>query len=177
VDAGDLEHGVESTVIDARGDSPILLRPGAVTPEELEACCGRAVVMPAVGGVARSPGMRYRHYSPRAEVWLYPPGASSTPRFRDDARQLRSSGRRVAAIANYSVEADHFIPLPANTRELGRRLFGWLRELDELGVDHNLEEGVSAVGVGRAIMDRLERAASRIHGSEPDGAAPGGSSL
>ncbi len=177
VDAGDLEHGVESTVIDARGDTPILLRPGAVTAEELEACCGQKVRMPVVGSVARSPGMRYRHYSPRAEVWLYPPGASSAPRFSDDARQLRASGRRVAAIANCRVEVDHFIPLPADTRELGRRLFGWLRELDELGVDHILVEGVSGLGVGRAIMDRLERAASRIHSSEPDGAALRGSTL
>ena len=177
VDAGDLEHGVESTVIDARGDTPIMLRPGAVTAEELEACCGRNVRTPVAGSVARSPGMKYRHYSPRAELWLYPPGASHTPRFSHDARQLRSSGRRVAAIASHRVEVDHFIPLPADTRELGRRLFGWLRELDELGVDHILVESVSGLGVGRAVMDRLERAASRIQSGEPDAAVLRGSSL
>lgn len=166
VDGGDLEHGLESTVLDARGDVPILLRPGAVSLEALEAAGERGVRACSSHETARSPGMKYRHYSPQAELWLYP--ASSAPErpspLADDARQLRSGGRRVAAIAAHALDVDHFISTPADARELGRRLFGWLRDLDQLGMEYILVEGVSPAGVGRAVMDRLERAATRIRG-------------
>lgn len=166
VDGGDLEHGLESTVLDARGDVPILLRPGALSLEAIEAAGERGVEAGSNHETARSPGMKYRHYSPRAELWLYP--ASSGPNhpnpLADDARQLRSRGRRVAAIAERALDVDHFISAPADPRELGRRLFGWLRDLDQLNVEYILVEGVSPAGVGRAVMDRLERAATRIRG-------------
>jgi L-threonylcarbamoyladenylate synthase len=176
VDGGDLEHGLESTVIDARGERPILLRPGALGVEVIEATCGRPVLLPGESEAARSPGMKYRHYSPRAELWIYP-GAVDAPgsALAEDARELRRSGHSVAVIAREGARFDvdgplveHFIALPPDPREVGRRLFGWLRELDSRGVDHVLVEGVSRSGVGRAIMDRLERAASRIRGVESD---------
>ena len=178
IDGGDLDHGVESTVIDARGDVPLLLRPGALSLEAIEACAGRAVGTPESGGHARSPGMKYRHYSPRAELWLYPlatPGAVSVQQqLGRDARQLRAQGRRVAVIARQPLDADHFIALPAEPAEFARQLFGWLRELDDLKMDNVLVEGVRRVGVGRAIMDRLERAASQVRA--PDVDAPEGES-
>lgn len=178
VDGGDLEHGLESTVLDARGDVPVLLRPGALSLEAIEAACERGVQACSAHATARSPGMKYRHYSPRAELWLYPPAASLDPRhlLASDAHLLRSRGRRVAAIAARALDVEHFIQAPTDARELGRRLFGWLRDLDELGVDYILVEGVSRTGVGRAVMDRLERAATRargldaqalLHGSPP----------
>jgi L-threonylcarbamoyladenylate synthase len=164
VDGGALEHGLESTVVDARGDAPVLLRPGAITAEELHACCGREALAPAPHGRIVSPGMKYRHYSPRAELWLYPAPDTETRRRRlaDDAAQLRASGRRVGVIARQPLDADHFIALPAEAAELGRQLFGWLRELDQLGMDCILIEGILPVGIGRAVMDRLERAAQRV---------------
>jgi L-threonylcarbamoyladenylate synthase len=172
VNGGDLEHGLESTVVDARGEFPILLRPGAITAEELHACCGREVSIPAPDGPVRSPGMKYRHYSPRAELWLYPPAAAGWTgllpgeRLLEDAVRLRAGGSRVAVIAHARVDADHFIALPREARELGHRLFGWLRELDDLGMDYVLIEGIHVLGVGRAVMDRLTRAASRVLGTE-----------
>lgn len=174
VDGGDLEHGLESTVLDVRGDAPILLRPGALSLELIESACERRVQTPSSSGTARSPGMKYRHYSPRAELWLYPAAELATPRgaaeaLADDARRLRSRGARVAVIAKHALDVDHFLETPRSARELGQRLFGWLRELDELGVDYILVEGIECSGVGRAVMDRLERAATRVRGlgSEP----------
>ena len=184
IDGGDLDHGVESTVIDARGEVPLLLRPGALSLEAIETCAGRAVGTPESGAQARSPGMKYRHYSPRAELWLYPP--LSTPgavplsqQLSQDARQLRAQGRRVAAIARQPLDVDHFIQLPADAAEFARRLFGWLRELDDLEMDHVLIEGMRRVGLGRAIMDRLERAASKVCSAKacsPANGAPEGES-
>jgi L-threonylcarbamoyladenylate synthase len=164
VDGGDLEYGLESTVVDARGELPVLLRPGAITAEALQACCGRQAIAPAPGERVLSPGMKYRHYSPRAEVWLYPVPDSEQRRQRlvEDARQLRASGRRVAAIARQALDVDHYIALPADASDLGRQLFSWFRELDQLAVDCILIEGVNPEGIGRAVMDRLERAAQRV---------------
>jgi L-threonylcarbamoyladenylate synthase len=173
VDGGDLEHGLESTVLDVRGEVPVLLRPGALPAELLEQVLGTGVERASPHGEVRSPGMKYRHYSPRAELWLYPwdPGAPNTSAapalLHGDARQLRASGRRVAAIAREPIEAERFIPQPRDPRELARSLFGWLYELDEVGVDCILVEGVAPSGIGRAVMDRLERAATIVRTPEP----------
>jgi L-threonylcarbamoyladenylate synthase len=173
VDGGELEHGLESTVLDVRGDAPVLLRPGALPAELLEQALERRIEQASAHAAVRSPGMKYRHYSPRAELWLYPrderPGAPPegpvAALLGSDARALRASGRTVAAIAREPIEVDRFIPHPNDPGELARRLFGWLHDLDELGVDCILIEGVAHAGVGRAVMDRLERAATRVRGA------------
>ena len=164
VDGGELQHGLESTVLDVRSARPVLLRPGALPLELLEAVCGRAIESATEHGPVRAPGMKYRHYSPRAELWLYPPGGSApaSVRLARDAQRLARDGRRVAVLARAPVDAERFIPLPADPIELARGLFRWLHELDELGVDAILVEGVAAVGVGRAVMDRLARAATQV---------------
>jgi L-threonylcarbamoyladenylate synthase len=187
VDGGDLEHGLESTVLDVRGERPVLLRPGALPLEMIESACERSILTATSHGSVRSPGMKYRHYSPRAELWLYPvaveeatgaPASSSAPTFATaqttaaarlelDARRLTAAGRRVAAIARQPVDVERFIAQP-EPRELGRALFRWLLELDELGVDCILVEGVALAGVGRAVMDRLTRAAAHVRGASTD---------
>jgi L-threonylcarbamoyladenylate synthase len=188
VDGGDLEHGLESTVLDVRGERPVLLRPGALPLEMIESACERSILTATSHGSVRSPGMKYRHYSPRAELWLYPvtadesagaPASGAAPTFAtaqasaaarlaSDARRLTAEGRRVAAIAREPVDVERFIAQPGDPRELGRALFRWLLELDELGVDCILVEGVALVGVGRAVMDRLTRAAAHVRGASTE---------
>jgi L-threonylcarbamoyladenylate synthase len=174
IDGGDLEHGLESTVLDVRGAVPVLLRPGALPLETLESACGCSIALASAHGSVRSPGMKYRHYSPRAELWLYPvpvDGRSAAARLAGDAQRLASAGRRVAALAREPVDVERFIARPNDPRDFARGLFGWLREFDELGVDVILVEGVAGAGIGRAVMDRLTRAATRLRtgGSEPAG--------
>lgn len=173
LDGGDLEHGLESTVVDARSETPALLRPGAVSAEDLGELLGCSIEAPSRREPARSPGMKYRHYSPRAEVWLYAPASdpssASARELASDAAELAAAGQSVAVIARRPVTAHHFIQLPADQRQVAKMLFIWLRELDALGVDRILVEGVERAGIGRAVMDRLERAASRLAGG---GGAP-----
>jgi molybdopterin-guanine dinucleotide biosynthesis protein len=86
---------------------------------------------------------------------------------RDDAARAISAGRRVGVIAHSPVDAARFKQLPTEARAFARALFAWLRELDELGVDLVLVEGIGRAGIGRAVMDRLERAATRVIGAPP----------
>jgi L-threonylcarbamoyladenylate synthase len=179
VDGGQLEHGLESTVLDVRGERPVLLRPGALPLERLEAACGRAIQSATPHGPVRAPGMKYRHYSPRAELWLYPVGGATPASLRlaRDAQRLTREGRRVAVLARDRVVAERFIAMPADPIELARGLFRWLVELDELGVDTILVEGISGAGVGRAVMDRLSRAATRLRAAVDAEAGTGGAEL
>lgn len=165
VDGGELEHGLESTVLDVRREEPVLLRPGAVSLELLERACGRVIHSAGAHAAARSPGMKYRHYSPRAELWLYPADGAAAQRLRRDAERLSREGRRVGVIAREAAAAERCIAAPGDPRELARGLFRWLRELDDLGVELILVEGVAPSGIGRAVMDRLGRAATRVRGA------------
>jgi L-threonylcarbamoyladenylate synthase len=175
VDGGQLEHGLESTVLDVRGEVPVLLRPGALPLELLEAACGRPIHSASAEGPVRAPGMKYRHYSPRAELWLYPAGGAppAPARLARDAQRLARAGRRVAVLARDAVHAERFIAMPADPIELARGLFRWLVELDELGVDAILVEGIPATGVGLAVMDRLSRAATHVRATTETEAVPG----
>ena len=162
IDGGALEHGLESTVLDVRGEEPVLLRPGALPLEAIEQVFGRSIATASAHGAVRSPGMKYRHYSPRAELWLYPAGDGARARLEQDAAALSARGRRLAVIAREPVPAERFIVLPRGASELARQMFAWLFELDELGVDDILVEGIASDGVGRAVMDRLGRAATYV---------------
>ena len=77
LDGGESNVGVESTVVAVTGEHPMLLRPGYVTKEQMEAVLGEEVlVSPAIleklkdGEIARSPGMKYKHYAPKAQVTI-----------------------------------------------------------------------------------------------------------
>lgn len=162
IDGGALEHGLESTVLDVRGEEPVLLRPGALPLEALEQVLGRSIATADAHGPVRSPGMKYRHYSPRAELWLYPAAEGARARLEHDAAALAARGRRLGVIAAQRVPAERFIALPGAAPELARQMFAWLFELDELGVDDILVEGIAPDGLGRAVMDRLGRAATHV---------------
>lgn len=74
IDGGDCEYGIESTVLTLAGETPVILRPGAITKEMLEEVIGKVEIAKAVtegmkdGEVAASPGMKYKHYAPKAKI-------------------------------------------------------------------------------------------------------------
>ena len=76
IDGGQVGIGVESTIVDVSGPVPVLLRPGAVTMEMLETVLGHVEVDPAISGPVskdvrpKAPGMKYRHYAPKADITL-----------------------------------------------------------------------------------------------------------
>jgi threonylcarbamoyl-AMP synthase-like protein len=89
---------------------------------------------------------------------------------------LMDSGRRVAAISARPLAVTHAIALPASSAAVAHDLFDWLRRCDELGVDVILIEGVAAHGLGRAVMDRLLRAATVVRRAADPNVVPRGAS-
>ena len=165
LDGGPVPVGVESTVLDLSRRPPAILRPGAVTPQDLEPLLGRVVMGRARREDRRSPGTRHRHYSPRARVRLVEVNDHEAISRRLD--ECSREGKKVAVVLAgtgfvYAGKACPIVrPMPPALREYARRLFAVLRELDDLAVDEILVEKIAEEGIGVAIMDRLRRAAAR----------------
>lgn len=152
VDGGACPLGVESTVVDARGEAAVILREGGVTREDLQRV-GEPV---EVGGEqAVSPGTRHRHYQPTCRVLLAAPGRAAR-----SAADLAADGASVALLAREPapdgvVEVGRF----TDAGELAALLYGALRDAEIAEVDVVVVEAVADQGIGRAVMDRLRRAA------------------
>jgi len=138
LDGGPCQVGIESTIVDLSGDVPALLRPGGVPVEAIEALLG-----PLIAGTTPAPGTLPEHYAPRTALCL-----SDQP--EDTASALRAEGRTVATLLAGPPE-DH-----------ARMLYAELRRLDGLDVDVLVAERSPHGGIGRAINDRLQRAAGRV---------------
>lgn len=157
LDGGPCRVGVESTVVDARGDRPIVLREGDVARADLDA-------VDVVGDLAASPGTRHRHYAPSCRVVVAPPGRAG-----DTAADLARDAR-VGLVATTSapegvVEVGRFI----DGAGLAAGLYAWLRAAEDVDVDVVVVEAVSTHGVGAAVMDRLHRAATATTRAQNEG--------
>lgn len=177
LDAGPAGVGLESTVLDLTGAVPIILRPGGVTYEQLQQVIPEVAIDPSVLGkklpaneAPRSPGMKYRHYAPTAPVILFT-GATTKVKEQLAARyrELTSQGKRVGILAaeeNIPFYPADAIVLPLGTREnpamAAASLFALLRQFEQLQVDTILAEGLDTQGLGLAVMNRLQRAASEV---------------
>lgn len=150
LDAGPTAHGLESTVVDATGESVVLLRPGAVPVEALEEVLGKEIVR--TGGSAlnpSSPGQLESHYAPAAMLRLDATGVRP-------GEALLAFGEKLPATAgpvrNLSATGD-LVEAAAN-------LFSHLRELDSSGAASIAVMPIPPHGLGEAINDRLRRAAA-----------------
>ena len=163
LDGGPTAIGVESTVLDVTCSPPILLRPGGIPQETIEAIIGPLQKTADISLHRRSPGTRYRHYSPRARVVLLEEASTETLQ-REVTAALRQH-HRVGCLL-HRLELAEVPPGVILERSGGgvvdyaRTLFAGLRKLDALGVEVIIVEGVAEKGLGVAVMDRLRRAAS-----------------
>lgn len=162
IDGGDCEFGVESTVITLATDVPTLLRPGAVTKEMIEAVIGEITVAPAVlegmknDEVAASPGMKYKHYAPKAKVVIVNADKKEYEKFVNAQK---------GAFALCFDDDEVTIPKVTFGREnddlsQAKELFDALRELDEMGAKKVYARIPHKDGVGMAVYNRLIRAAA-----------------
>jgi L-threonylcarbamoyladenylate synthase len=155
VDAGACRVGVESTVLALTGDQPVLLRPGGTTLEEIEEVVGPVRVPSPRGHTQRaqeSPGMLPSHYAPRTPLSL----VSDVAPYCVDAE--------VGIITLLPVRQSSAGPAIAlsphgDLREAAAKLYSALRSLDDLGLRRIVAERLPDRGLGRAVNDRLSRAA------------------
>ena len=170
LDGGPCRYGVESTVLSLAG-TPTILRPGAVTPEMLAAVLGEVALAPSIlqplgaGETAASPGMKYKHYAPNAQVLVVVGTAEAAARRLSALYdELTGRGQRVAIAATqealpfYGDRRRALLGTRQDPTTLCSRLFALLRELDGSS-DVILCEGVDAEGTGLAFMNRLLRSA------------------
>ena len=166
VDGGKCNVGVESTVITLASDVPRLLRPGAVTLEQIKDVIGEVEVDKAIcnrldeGEKVISPGMKYKHYSPLAKVILV---KGSDDAYIKYVNSLRDKKNVFALCFNEDVKS---IKIPCvsygksgNSEEQANKLFSCLRELDKLNAKLVYARCPKENGVGLAVYNRLIRAA------------------
>ena len=174
LDGGPCEVGLESTVLDLCHGAPTILRPGGITREMLESVLGTEVVL--AGSILRplrpdekalSPGMRYKHYAPKAAVTLVDgPESAVLAKLRELCLADAAAGRKTCVLCfseHVSVLADcspHDIGSGIRADEIAHNLFSALRALDEEGMETVYSEVIPPEGVGLAVMNRLGRAAA-----------------
>jgi L-threonylcarbamoyladenylate synthase len=154
LDGGPTAHGLESTVIDARGDTPVLLRSGAVPAETIEAVLGSPLrrQVPSEGPTGprpTAPGQLESHYAPDAKVRL---GATEVKR----GEGLLAFGPNVPPASGPMIN----LSTTGDLIEAAASLFAALRALDKAGVYTIAVMPIPETGLGEAINDRLRRAAA-----------------
>lgn len=169
LDGGSCEVGLESTVCDLTGEIPVILRPGGITPEMIEEEAGIVKISPAVlGGLkkgenAASPGMKYKHYAPKAKVLVARGNDINTiakkiiSRYDIDVR----AKKRVAIICPESYERLYGTRkvFALDSQNPGKGLFSTLRHADEENIETIYFHAVREDGLGLAVMNRIIRAA------------------
>ncbi len=162
IDGGECSVGVESTVICFKDGKIHILRPGGITAKMLgefgEVEIDRAVTaQPAKNERVLSPGMKYKHYSPKADVFIVNAHGERFAEYCEN--RLRSEQKLIALGAGVSEEG-RFLDYGKTPELQARRLFSLLRYADELGAKTVLVEMPGTEGVGLAVYNRLLRAAA-----------------
>ncbi len=175
IDGGEVGIGLESTIIDCTGDEPLILRPGYITPEMLEQVLSQHVDIDRSstekmkeGERPKAPGMKYRHYAPKAElVIIRGPKQAVVREIKRRAEEAESKGKRVGVIATDETQDSYqgsgrevmSIGSRAQIESVAHNLYAILREFDTKNIDLILSESFDESGLGRAVMNRLRKAA------------------
>ncbi|MFC4767546.1 L-threonylcarbamoyladenylate synthase [Effusibacillus consociatus] len=172
VDGGTTGVGVESTVLDITVHPPMILRPGGVTKEMLEEVLGEVQLDPSLERnhaevrAPRSPGMKYTHYAPKAEMWIVEGSVDKQVQMIQSlVDKSRAEGIRTGVLTTtehqgvYNSDVVLFCGERKALETVSAGLYGALREFDQQGVERIYSESFPEEGIGAAIMNRLRKAA------------------
>ncbi len=164
--------GVESTIVDCTVMPPVVLRPGGITLEMLREVCKDINIDKAIQGrpdanlKPKAPGMKYRHYAPKAKLQIIKGNKEKTiEKINEIVQNYIDNQKKVAILSTEEISSrfplGEIISLGSekNLYEVARNLFEALRKCDDLKVDFILCEAFEEKGVGLAIMNRLNKAA------------------
>lgn len=168
IDGGESNIGIESTVIDLSTGEPTILRPGFYTYEFLKEILDDMRLDDSLVDstkIPKSPGQKYKHYAPKANLRVFI-GKDVPDHLLKLAKKYESEGKKVGILA-FEEDKEKFSSYPYIS--LGNRfdlstmshvLFSSLRQMDRLGVDIILAEGVKENNLGKSIMNRMKKAAA-----------------
>lgn len=152
--AGPCEVGLESTVLDLSGDAPVILRPGGVSAEQLSEALGRDVSYDAGDAEKpKSPGLLLKHYAPNKPLRL------NAIDLKDDEALLAFGSDKFMAAHDFPQERKRNLSENQDLHEAAANLFAMLKELDQCDAETIAVMAIPENGIGKAINDRLRRAA------------------
>lgn len=174
LDGGTVDIGLESTILDMTVSPPMILRPGAITAEMIGKVITEVSVDETLLGdesetAPKAPGMKYRHYAPKAKLII------AEGDLREEILAIRQlayegcrSGKKIGIIATeetlpfYKYGVVKSIGTRENERTIAHNLYGVLRAFDNEDVELIYSESFALQGMGKAIMNRLEKAAGHL---------------
>ncbi|WP_138379164.1 L-threonylcarbamoyladenylate synthase [Luteithermobacter gelatinilyticus] len=163
LDGGPCDEGIESTIVQVSGQEVRLLRPGSVSPREIEMVAGLPVKAVTAADTPTAPGQLKSHYAPRAKLRL-----NATHVLPDEA--LLAFGRNIPHTAGPDTAgAVRNLSPSGSLKEAAANLFAMLRELDSMNVETIAVSPIPSQGLGLAINDRLQRAAAPRPENTPAG--------
>lgn len=171
IDGGDVEIGLESTIVDLTVPEPMILRPGYITKKMLEEVLSRVeedcTLMRADSGQApKAPGMKYRHYAPKGDLTIISGAEEAVIEYiNEQLERQRLAGKKTGVIGTDKTIGKYHADVckSAGNREkentIAKELYRILREFDDESVEVIYSEAFDASGIGQAIMNRLLKAA------------------
>lgn len=161
LDGGDCSGGIESTVCDVTGEYPVVLREGLISREMIARVAGKCgLYVPQAGEKVRSPGMKYKHYAPTCDTYLF--GAEDAAKARERFESFAAAGKRVVALCEHSV-VGHFpdgyvLDLGASPEEMATNLYRRLREGEKLADIIIAVKPKEQDGIMAGVQNRLIKA-------------------
>ncbi len=163
IDGGNTKIGLESTVVKVINNIPVILRPGAVTPEDIKNVVGRVeldkhiLAEVSTNEVVESPGMKHKHYSPETKCILI-----NIENERKKIEKINSMLKDNVAFVGFEknrkkINSNNFYSMGETVEDASQNIFSLLRKIDKLDYDLIIIEGVKAQGLGIALMNRLIR--------------------
>tara|TARA_Y100000310_G_scaffold167610_2_gene167529 strand:+ start:11214 stop:12167 length:954 start_codon:yes stop_codon:yes gene_type:complete len=148
VDGGSTHIGLESTVLDLTTSTPTLLRPGKITLPQLEKVLGVINLPSSKNTLTKSPGMKYKHYAPKAKVIVLHGSKKKV------LKEIQLTKKKFKSVV--------ILDATKNQSKVANQLFAFFRNCDKKGIKNILVIGSSHQGLGHALMNRIEKAASKI---------------
>ncbi len=173
IDGGDVDIGLESTIVDLTGDRPLILRPGAITALDLAQVLEDIDYDPGIISAdskeaPKAPGMKYRHYAPKGELTVVRGEDSKVTEYINEcAERDKHNLIKVGIICSDEHVLRYKAPSVKCAGKLGdetmvaHRLYSILREFDEEDVEVIYSESFEGGNLGRAVMNRLLKAAGQ----------------
>ncbi|MCR5399472.1 MAG: threonylcarbamoyl-AMP synthase [Lachnospiraceae bacterium] len=170
LDGGDVDIGVESTIVDLTEDRPVILRPGAVTADDLGTILGKVYTDPALAGdtdkAPKAPGMKYRHYAPKADLTIVKGDSDKVMAYINEQAAINKSNLLKTGVIcvnehllDYTATSVKCVGRSDDRALTAHKLYAILREFDDEDMDIIYSEAFDPDGIGQAVMNRLTKAA------------------